>query len=95
MIFYSFDPVTTFPAQVRSDIKDYLNGMSNGIAIQRFEINHLRKNKNNYLSFKAGILEQMFSGFGFEYLKLDQFDNMAFGFEAYQVKKDMILTLTI
>ena len=81
------DPVTTFPAQVRSDIKDYLNGMSNGIAIQRFEINHLRKNKNNYLSFKAGILEQMFSGFGFEYLKLDQFDNMAFGFEAYQVKK--------
>ena len=43
--------------------------------------------KSNYLSFKAGILEQMFTGIGVEYLNLDQFDNFAFGFEAFQVKK--------
>ena len=29
----------------------------------------------------------MFTGIGFEYLNLDQFDNFAFGFEAFQVKK--------
>jgi hypothetical protein len=83
----SLEPVTTFPAQVRSDIKDYLKGMSDGVYIDRFELNYLKKNKNNYFSFKAGILEQMFSGAGFEYLNLDQFDNFAFGFEAFQVKK--------
>ncbi len=83
----SLEPVTTFPAQVRSDIKDYLKGMSDGVHIERFELNYLKKNKNNYFSFKAGILEQMYSGAGFEYLNLDQFDNFAFGFEAFQVKK--------
>lgn len=83
----SLEPVTTFPQQVRSDIKDYLKGMSDGLHIQRFELNYLMRNKNNYFSFKAGILEQMFTGIGFEYLNLDQFDNFAFGFEAFQVKK--------
>ena len=32
-------PVDTYPAQVRTDIKDYLNGIDEGIAIRRLNIN--------------------------------------------------------
>ena len=32
-------PVDTYPAQVRTDIKDYLNGIDEGIAIKRLNIN--------------------------------------------------------
>ena len=35
----------------------------------------------------AGILEEMFSGYGFEYLYYDNTKNYAFGIEAFNVVK--------
>ena len=41
----------------------------------------------NHFMFTAGILEEMFSGVGFEYLYFKPNDNYAFGFEVFDVKK--------
>ena len=81
------EPVNTYPALVRSDIKDYLREFSSGLNLERLEINHFRKTNNNYLAFKAGIFEAMFGGYGFEYLRLNQFSNFAYGFEIYEAYK--------
>lgn len=80
-------PVTTFPAQVRTDIKDYLKKLGDKPSIERFEINYSDKFNNHYLMAKAGILESMFMGYGFEYLNHDQSNNYALGFELFDVKK--------
>ena len=37
--------------------------------------------------FTAGILEEMFSGYGFEYLYYKNSNNYAYGFELFEVKK--------
>ena len=37
--------------------------------------------------FSAGILEEMFSGIGFEYLYFNPDENHAFGFELFNVSK--------
>lgn len=74
--------------QVRSDVKDYLNNFNNGIIIGRAQFDyHITPRKNNHLMFTAGILEEMFSGAGFEYLYFDPMDNFAIGLETFQVKK--------
>ena len=81
-------PVDTYPNQVRSDIKDYLKGLDNGIAIRKLNVNKFSKfGSNNYLYTTAGVLEDMFSGFGFEYLKHEVQDNISIGFEIFRVKK--------
>ena len=83
-----FPPVDVFPAQVRSDIKDYLKRIDDGIKIGRAQFDyHLTPKKNNHFMFTAGILEEMFSGVGFEYLYFKPNDNYAFGFEVFDVKK--------
>ena len=42
-------PVDTYPNQVRSDIKDYLKGLDNGIAIRKLNVNKFSKfGSNNY-----------------------------------------------
>lgn len=81
-------PEDTFPAQVRSDIKDYLNNFDNGIIIGRAQFDyHITPRKNNHLMFTAGILEEMYSGYGFEYLYFREHTNYAVGFEIFDVKK--------
>jgi len=83
-----FPPLDTFPAQVRSDVKDYLKRIDDGIKIGRAQFDyHMTPKKNNHFMFSAGILEEMFSGVGFEYLFFKPNENYAFGFEVFDVKK--------
>ena len=64
-----FPPVDTYPAQVRSDIKQYLKNIDKGIILGRAQLDYyLTPYTNHHLMFSAGILEDMFSGYGFEYL---------------------------
>ena len=81
-------PVNTYPAQVRSDIKDYLRSFNGGVFIGRAQFDyHLTPKKNHHLMVSAGILEEMFSGIGFEYLYFKRDANYAFGFEIFDVTK--------
>jgi len=81
-------PPTTYPEQVRSDVKDYLRNFDQGVIIGRAQADyHLTLSKNNHVMFTAGILEEMFSGVGFEYLNFDNTKNFATGFEIFQVYK--------
>ena len=83
-----FPPLDVFPAQVRSDVKDYLKRIDDGIKIGRAQFDyHITPKKNNHFMFTAGILEEMFSGIGFEYLFFKPKENYAFGFEVFDVKK--------
>jgi hypothetical protein len=85
---FIYPPVDTYPAQVRSDIKSYLEKMRNGILIGRaqFDYYHTPKNNHHFMA-TAGILEDMFSGYGFEYLYFKNNTNYSFGFEVFQVHK--------
>ena len=81
-------PVDVYPAQVRSDIKDYLRNFDQGVIIGRAQFDfHLSPVKNNHVMVTAGLLEEMFSGFGLEYLYFDNSKNYALGFEVFNVKK--------
>lgn len=83
-----FRPVNTFPAQVRSDVKSYLRNMDKGILIGRAQLDyHITPKKNHHMMFTAGILEDMFSGYGLEYLFYKQNSNFAVGLELFNVKK--------
>lgn len=81
-------PEDTFPEQVRSDIKDYLRNIDEGIIIGRAQFDyHITPKLNHHFMFTAGILEDMFSGAGFEYLYFNNDVNYAFGFEIFDVVK--------
>lgn len=83
-----YPPVNTFPAQVRSDVKDYLKNMNKGILIGRAQLDyHLTPKKNHHIMLTAGILEDMFNGYGMEYIYYKQKTNYAIGFELFNVKK--------
>tara|TARA_B100001057_G_C22858871_1_gene953692 strand:+ start:2183 stop:4144 length:1962 start_codon:yes stop_codon:yes gene_type:complete len=83
-----FPPIDVYPAQVRSDIKQYLKNFDDGIKIGRAQFDYyVTPKKNNHLMFTAGILEEMFSGIGFEYLYFRPSKNYAYGFEVFDVKK--------
>jgi hypothetical protein len=84
-----YPPVDTFPAQVRSDIKQYLKNMhEEGILIGRAQLDyHYTPKKNHHLMISAGILEDMFSGYGFEYLYFKANNNYAIGFELFEAYK--------
>ena len=85
---FVYPPVDVYPAQVRSDIKNYLKNMDKGILIGRAQFDyHFTPIDNNHLMFTAGILEDMFSGYGAEYLYFKQSNNYAVGFEVFNVKK--------
>ena len=76
------------PAQVRSDVKNYLRNYDSGVFIGRAQLDyHFSPKINNHIMITSGILEEMFQGYGFEYLYFNPFKNYAFGFEAFQVKK--------
>ena len=81
-------PVDTYPAQVRSDVKDYLRNFGGGVIIGRAQFDyHLSPKKNNHIMLSAGILEEMFSGFGLEYLYFKEKSNFAVGLEVFDVVK--------
>lgn len=84
-----YPPVDTFPAQVRSDIKDYLKNMNKeGVLIGRAQLDyHLTPKRNHHFMISAGILEDMFLGHGFEYLYFKGNTNYAVGFELFDVQK--------
>ena len=83
-----FPPLDTFPAQVRSDVKQYLKNMNKGVLIGRAQLDfHLTPKDNHHLMFTGGILEDMFSGVGFEYLYFVPNKNYSFGIEAFKVRK--------
>ena len=81
-------PVNTYPAQVRSDVKDYLRNIDEGIIIGRAQFDyHLTPKKDHHIMITAGILEDMFMGYGFEYLYLKEDANYGIGFEVFEVQK--------
>ena len=80
--------ILTYPAQVRSDVKDYLKNFNDGVFIGRAQFDYyFSLRENHHLMFTTGILEEMFNGVGFEYLFFDQSSNYAIGFEMFDVKK--------
>ncbi len=81
-------PVDTYPAQVRSDVKDYLRNFDKTIFIGRAQFDFYKTlKKNNHIMLTAGILEEMFSGYGMEYLYYDNNKNFGAGFEVFQAFK--------
>lgn len=92
-LYDNFDDLTippkdTYPEQVRSDIKDYLRNIDNDIIIGRAQFDyHLTPKKNHHFMFTGGILEDMFLGYGGEYLYFKNNKNYAIGYEVFHVKK--------
>ncbi len=83
-----FPPENTFPAQVRSDVKQYLKNIDEGILIGRAQLDyHITPKINHHLMFTGGILEDMFSGVGAEYLYFKPDTNYSFGIELFKVQK--------
>ena len=82
-------PVDSFPAQVRSDVKQYLNKIKDGgILIGRAQLDyHLTPIKNHHIMMSAGIFEDMFSGQGMEYLYFKPNTNYSFGIDVFKVRK--------
>ena len=82
-------PVDIFPAQVRSDVKEYLNKIKDGgILIGRAQLDyHLTPIENHHIMMSAGIFEDMFSGAGMEYLYFKPDTNYAFGIDIFKVRK--------
>jgi hypothetical protein len=83
-----FPPVDTYPAQVRSDVKQYLKRMDGGILIGRAQLDYyLTPLIDHHFMITGGILEDMFSGVGMEYLYFKEDTNYSFGIELFKVKK--------
>ena len=81
-------PKVTFPAQVRSDVKEYLRNMQDGVLIGRAHLDYyLTPISNHHIMLTGGIFEDMFSGIGVEYLYFKQNTNFALGFEVFNVTK--------
>ena len=81
-------PQDTYPEQVRSDVKDYLRNFENRVIIGRAQLDYYYSlNKNNHLMITAGILEEMFNGYGFEYLFFDSSNDYGIGLEVFNVQK--------
>ena len=82
------DPLNTYPNQVRSDLKKYLNNFDSGIVLGRLELNAFKSFKNkHFLRFSAGIFEEMFGGVGLDYQYYPQGSFVSLGVETYFVKK--------
>lgn len=90
-IYTSFDvleqPSDSILPHVRTDIIEYLNG-SEGISITRLQLNYFHQpSKNTYLRLSTGIFEEMFSGYGTEFLYRPFYKNYAIGIEFYRAKQ--------
>ena len=83
-----YPPIDVYPAQVRSDVKQYLKNIDKGILIGRAQLDYYITPKNNHhVMLTGGILEDMFIGIGGEYLYFEHGKNYAFGVEIFNVKK--------
>lgn len=83
-----FPPADTYPAQVRSDVKQYLKNIDKGVVLGRAQVDYFyTPYKNHHLMLSGGILEDMFMGYGFEYLYYKNNTNYSAGFELFSVKK--------
>ena len=81
-------PVDTYPNQVRSDVKDYLNNFDNRLIIGRSQLDYFNTlSKDHHFQISAGIFEEMFSGYGFEYLWSKNNLPFAIGFEIFEAHK--------
>lgn len=81
-------PKDTYPEQVRSDVKDYLRNFNRGVVLGRAQLDyHLTLSEKNHLMLTAGVLEEMFSGYGLEFLHFDSKKNYAYGFEIFDAYK--------
>lgn len=81
-------PVDVYPAQVRSDIKEYLNNFDGGIIIGRLEVNYFKSfNRKHFLRFSGGLFEEMFGGLGVEYLYFPEKMNLGIGIETFSLRK--------
>lgn len=84
---FSIPPRDTYPAQVRSDVKDYLENFDS-LVIGRAQADYFKTiSPNHHIMVTGGILEEMFSGYGMEYLYFDASNNYAAGIELFHVKK--------
>lgn len=84
----SIGPVDTYPNQVRSDVKEYLKGLSDGISIGRLEFNYLKEfGRKHFFRVSGGIFEEMFSGAGIEYVYYPEGSFISTGLEHFYVKK--------
>ena len=72
--------------RVRSEIKKYLQEGENGIENLYLSYRNSFK-KNFHYSLEAGILEDMFSGVGGEFLYSPSYSRLAFGISGHNVKK--------
>ena len=90
-------PLDTYPNQVRSDVKDYLNNFGKGIILGRSQLDYFQTiKKNHHFQFSFGVFEEMFSGYGFEYLWKDTNYPFAIGFEVFDAyKRDYSLDLKL
>ncbi len=81
-------PVNTYPNQVRSDVKDYLNNFGERLILGRSQLDYFSTlYKNHHIQLSAGIFEEMFSGYGMEYLWSNNESPFALGFEVFEVYK--------
>ena len=81
-------PVDTYPNQVRSDVKKYLNEVSNRVTIGRLEFNHFSSiGEEHFFRASAGIYEDMFGGMGIDYVYYPKGSAISYGSEVYFVKK--------
>ena len=91
----SIPPEDTYPNQVRSDIKDYLNNFGGRPIIGRSQLDYFKTlSEDHHIQLTFGILEEMFAGYGFEYLWSNPNKNFSMGIELFQVfKRDYELRL--
>ena len=81
-------PLDTYPNQVRSDLKKYMNNFGNGVIIGRLQISHLFSHeRKHFFRFTGGIYEEMFGGIGAEYLYYPEGSIISLGAEIFHVKK--------
>ncbi|MDB9967904.1 YjbH domain-containing protein [Gammaproteobacteria bacterium] len=86
----SFDSLNRSPGSklpnVRTRIKDYLQGSRNYIA--KLQLDYKKQIlSDHFFRVSGGILEEMYSGVGMEYLYKPFFNNYAVGFESHYVKQ--------
>ena len=65
--------------------------MDDGVLIGRAQLDyHYSYNKYNHFMITGGILEDMFSGYGLEYLYFKPNTNYSIGFEVFDVQKEIM-----
>ena len=76
----------------------YKRQLGDQIVIGRAQLDYLKTtSKNHHVMLSGGLLEDMFAGYGFEYLWFDTKNSYALGFEVFDVYKresEMLFGLT-